>query len=246
MKHTNTELTEIYTYHKGDSIHAEYFIAQYEKAFEDFNECQDWEDENESVKDHTLKFCLKYYLPVFLKYLKIGNSPIWANEIADSAEDESVAIVQTYQKLKKENPEEAKMDIEVYAKSLSNDELFLKYYLFLMEHDCVLDVEERAFNYVKIFKEQIVIGKSEIYSHEYADCRVSSEKYAAKYCECYAFAYEKALKEGKTEEYSRVFADRFGSFGCGNFYDFINSKDVFDLNLLERTLEEMKENNSNN
>lgn len=237
MKHTNTELIEIYTNHKGDNLHAEYFIAVYENAFEDFYENQDWEDENESVKEHTLKFCLKLYLPIFLKYLKIGHHPIWANEIADSAEDEAKAIIITYHKLKKENPELAKKELEIYVNSLSNDESFIKYYIFLMEHDFEKNLEERAFNYVKIFKEQIANGKSEIYAHEYADCSVSTMRYSKSYCEAYAFGFDESIKAGKDENLSRIFANKFSDFVVNGFLNYINDSD---LNLLESTLEEME------
>lgn len=239
MKHTNKELTEIYSSNKGDNIHAEYFIKTYEISYDEFEIDQDWEDENESVEEHTLNYCLEFYLPIFLKYLKNGHNPIWANEIALSSDDEPRAILDTYHKIKKENPALVKSEIALYAKSISDEELFIKYYLFLMEHDYLIDVEERAFNYVKIFKEEIARGKSEIYAHEYADYRVGSEDFTDKYCECYAFGYEKAIKDGKPEEYSRIFADCFGTFGCGDFHDLLKLEDGIDLMLLENTLAEM-------
>lgn len=75
MKHTNKELTGIYSNYKGDKIHAEYFIKYYEISYDDFGVNQDWEDESESLEAHTLNFCLEFYLPIFLKYLKIGHNP---------------------------------------------------------------------------------------------------------------------------------------------------------------------------
>lgn len=237
MKHTNTELTDIYSNYKGDSLHAEYFIAVYEKSYEEFEKFQDWEDENESVEEHTLKFCLELYLSLFLKYLKIGNGPEWSNEIADSVEEESNAVLYTYHKLKKENPDLAKKELGIYAKSLSNDECFITYYIFLMEHDFAKNIKERAFDYSKIFKEEIANGKSEIYAHEYADCRVSTEGNSKLFCEAYAFAYDKSIREGETENFSRDFSDKFGDFVVNGYLNYHN--DV-DLNLLERTLDEMK------
>lgn len=242
MKHTNEELTEIYSSYKGDKIHAEYFLKTYETSYDDFEKDEDWEDESESLEEHTLNFCLEFYLPIFLKYLKIGHNPSWANEIALSCEDEQIAVLDTYHKIKKENPAFAKSEIELYGKSLSNEERFIKYYLYLMEHDYVIDVEKRAANYTKLFKEEIVSGKSEIYAHEYADNRVSSEGFSEFYCEAYATYYEKSLNEGKSKEYAEIYAEKMGDYLANNFSNLSQIKNDFDFDVFhEQILKEMKE-----
>lgn len=228
MKHTDKVLADIYSSHKGDNIHAEYFIKHYQKTYEEFEETQDWEDENESVEDHALNYCLKYYLPIFLKYLKIGHGPIWSNEIAESVEDEPQAILDTYHKIKKENPVLAKSEIELYAESLSKDKLFIKYYLFLMNHDYLIDVEERAFNYVKIFNEQIALGKSEVYSHEYSDLMVS-KIYTKIFCEAYAFSYDDSHKKNKSKKYSVLYADKFADYVANNYSELSETKEDEDF-----------------
>lgn len=246
MKHTNEELKEIFSSHKGDNIHAEYFLKKYETSYNEFEIDDDWEDESESIEEHTLNFCLEFYLPIFLKYLKIGHNPSWANEIALSCEEESIAVLDTYHKIKKENPALAKSEIELYSNSLSNEELFIKYYLFLMEHDYVINVEERAANYVKLFKEEIASGKSEIYAHEYADNRVSSEGFSEFYCEAYATYYEKSIAEGKSKEYAEIYAEKMGDYLANNFSKLSQIKNDFDFDVShEQILKEMKEWNNN-
>lgn len=159
-----------------------------------------------------------------------------------SCEDEQVAVLDTYHKIKRENPTLAKSEIELYSKSLSNEERFIKYYLFLMEHDYVIDVEERAANYTKIFKEEIASGKSEIYAHEYADNRVSSEGFSEFYCEAYATYYEKSLNEGKSKEYAEIYAEKMGDYLANNFSKLFQIKNDFDFDVShEQILKEMKE-----
>ena len=242
MKHTNEELTEIFTSHKGDKTHAEYFIKKYETSYNDFEIDDDWEDESESLEEHTLNFCLEFYLPIFLKYLKIGHNPSWANEIALSCEEESLAVLDTYHKIKKENPALAKSEIELYSKSLSNEERIINYYLFLMEHDYVINVEERAANYTKLFKEEIASGKSEIYAHEYANNRVNSMGYSEFYSEVYATFYEKSLNEGRAKEYAEEYAEKMGDYLANNFSNLSQIKNDFDFDCYhEQVLINMKE-----
>lgn len=235
MKHTNKELIEIYSTHKGDNIHAEYFIKIYEISYDEFEKDQDWEDENESVASHTLNFCLVHYLTAFLKYLKIGHNPIWADKIANSIEDD--VIIDAYKEIKKENPELARKEIETYCKSLSSDENFKSHYLYLIEEGNFEDAEERAFEYTNLHNEQISLGKSEIYAREYARLRISLSRFPEIYYESYAFAYELSINEEKTENNSRDFADQFASYAYQGVLGLMMLKNDYNLELEEYDLE---------
>ena len=245
MKHSENELTEIFYNKIGYKEHANYFIELYNSSYDQFEIDDDWQDESESIAEHTLQSCLDFYLDYFIKYLKIGHNPNWANEIAILLRQtvyEPDAVVETYHKIKKENPALAKSEIELYSKSLSNEERFIKYYLFLMEHDYVINVEERAANYTKLFKEEIASGKSEIYAHEYANNRVNSMGYSEFYSEVYATFYEKSLNEGRAKEYAEEYAEKMGDYLANNFSNLSQIKNDFDFDCYhEQVLINMKE-----
>lgn len=219
MKHTEKELIEIYTGLKGDDSHFEYFLKFYEVAFQEFILSNDWEDEDESTEEHTLKFCLEFYLPFFIKSLKEGHGAIWSDKIANLVESVKDSTITTYlvenpflyayDEINKENPELAWKEINVHCNSLSNDEIFKRYYLFLIKNHYKRDMENKIFNYAQKYKEQISLGKTEVYAHEYAHLR--TEVNDEIYCEEYAFAYDKAISENKSIEYAIEYAFRYAS-----------------------------------
>lgn len=241
MKHTNEELIEIYSSNKGDDIYSEYFIKQYEFAYGVFDEDQDWEDINESVEAHTLNYCLNDYLSHFLKCIKNGHGPVWADKFAYNIMGNEVATL-TYQEIMKENPELARFEINIYCNSLSNDDIFKNYYLFLIEKQCFRRTEQRTIEYVKIYKEQIDIGKSDFYAHHYADLRVSSKGFTVLYCEAYTITYEKALNENKSIEYAELYAEKLGSYIANHCSSFSQKDEYGDFDFFhEHILEEMRE-----
>ena len=220
MKHTEKELIDIYTDVKGDALYVKYFIQFYEVCLNEFEIDNDWEEEDENIEEHTLKFCLKFYLPFFIKFLKVGHGAIWSDEIArliEIVQDSTVRsyivedpFIDTYKKIKKENPELAWKEINIHSNSLSTDDIFKKYFLFLVENEDYKDIENRTFNYVKEYREQISLGKSEVYALEYARL-IASRNLSKTYCEEFAFAYDNAINENKSIEYATEYAEKYAS-----------------------------------
>ena len=241
MKHTNEELIEIYSKLKGDAIYSEYFIKNYEISYGEFDEDEDWEDITESVEAHTLNYCLKDYLPYFLKCIQNGHGPVWADKFAYNMNEDEVATL-TYQEIMGENPELARSEINIYCNSLSKDDIFKNYYLFLIEKQCFRKTEERTIEYVKTYKDQIVKGKSEFYAHQYADLRVSSMGYTELYCEAYTATFEKALNENKSIDYAESYAEKLGTYIANHCSSFSNKDEFGDFDFFhEQILEEMRE-----
>ena len=71
-------------------------------------------------------------------------------------------------------------------------------------------------------------GKSIIYAQKYADLIVTEldegYSYSKIYCENYAFAYDQALKDGKTEEYALVYAEKLADIFEEIKFENVNSE----------------------
>jgi hypothetical protein len=205
------ELIEIYIDLKGDDEYSEYAIAHYEQTFKDFESDNDYNNEDDllNLHDYTLFHCLRLYVPSFLKIIRKGHSAKWADRMYYEYDNGDDPFITTYHHISKENPELALKEITLHCNLISKDEIFQKYYLFLIENQCFKRTEERTIEYVQIYKEQIARGKSAVYAHEYCNL-MSSGIYHNIFCEEYAYAYDKAINEGKSESYARKFAQEYG------------------------------------
>jgi hypothetical protein len=74
----------------------------------------------------------------------------------------------------------------------------------------MLQPEEKARKYSKIYKEQIANGKPQIFAHEFADL-MADGTYHKIYCENYAFAFDNAISQGNSLEYAKKYADLYGT-----------------------------------
>jgi hypothetical protein len=213
--HTEAELIEIFKKDNIDTKYNEKFITYYQSCFNElYEDHKDWNDDDwrdgDSVQASAL-WCTNYFIKRYLELMAKGHGEEWAHELAHTAEEGERAVFFVYSDLSAINPELAKKELLIHAKSFGYDEYFEKHFIFLFEEvaDPVGRIES-AKNYSRIYKEQLSKGKSEIYAHHYADL-ISYGDYNEIYCEEYAFAFDKAISENKNENYAIVYADKYGS-----------------------------------
>jgi hypothetical protein len=169
----------------------------------------DYEETGDSAHKSAL-FVTEMFIEVFLSEKAKGHGDEWSLAVANCGEEGDLVYHVAYNEIVQTNPELAKKEILIRSKSLSNDEVFIKHHIYIYEteiHDT--DRINRAKKYSEIYKDQIAKGKSDVYMHEYA-VLLSSGNYNPIYCEEYAYAYDKAIKVGKSEMYAREFAEEYG------------------------------------
>ena len=218
--HTKYELVDLYSQMEYPMEYFVKFEANYQKHYSMlYSEMKDYEDDD-SEDDETIGgVALQYaseYVNKFMAQLNMGHSEKWAHLVAESVEfDEDQTVEEAYSSMFLEFRELANQDIRLHCKSLDGDEFFEKHYLFLFEsRETWNNPREEAAEYSRIYKQQIANGKSEIYAHEYAYL-MSKNDFVEIYCDKYAYAYDKALSDGKSKDYAILFAEMYGD-GAAN------------------------------
>lgn len=213
--HSEAELIEIFTKDNIDPKYFNKFITYYHSCFDElYEDHKDWNEdewpEGDSVQASAL-WSTNNYIKRYLEHIALGHGEEWAHEMAYTNAEGEKAVFCVYTDLSASNPEIAKKELLIHAKSFGYDEHFVKHFIFLFEEvaDPVGRIET-AKNYSKIYKEQLSKGKSKIYAHHYADL-ISCGDYNEIYCKEYAFAFDKAISENKNENYALVYADKYGS-----------------------------------
>ena len=219
--HTKDELVDLYSKMKYPMEYFVKFESNYQKHYlMNYSDMKDYEDDDfeddESIGGVALQYASEY-MNKFMAQLNSGHSEEWAHLVAESYEDDDELIVENaYSSMFLKLAELAKQDLRLHCKSLGGDEFFEKHYLFLFETgEGWNNPREVAAEYSRIYKQQITDGKSEIYAHEYANLK-SKNVFVEIYCDKYAYAYDKALLEGKSNEYAELFADMYGD-GAANY-----------------------------
>jgi hypothetical protein len=213
--HTHDELANIF---KTKGIEEKYyskFFQYYDTCFEELNEdyknytVEDFKEEG-SVQDSAL-YVTNLYIEPFLDEVSKGHGEDWAHFFAYCLEEGEHKVYTVYEELYALDPQLAKQEIVIHCNTLQGDEHFVKHYLFLFEiGDGILEPEKKSRKYSQIYKEQLAKGKSPIFSHEFADL-MADGTYHRIYCEEFAYAYDKAMSQGKSLEYGRHYADLYGS-----------------------------------
>lgn len=169
----------------------------------------DYEETGDSAHKSALDVT-EMFIETFLCEKAKGQGDEWSLAVANCVEDGEVVYHITYHDIKKTNPELAKQELLIHSGTFGGDQNFIKHYIHLFEIEVVFkDIEKQSKKYSEIHKTKFVLGKSEVYIHEYARL-LSSGDYNPIYCEEYAYAYDKAIKEGKSDAYALEFAEIYG------------------------------------
>ena len=208
--HTETELIAIFKEKGIDEKYFDRFLTYYKRDFEGILEMyKDYNDDDfqkgESVQSLAL-FSITMYIDCIMKEIAKGHGDEWAFSLAkcDFYNDRSRNLV--YEDLKKLNPDLAKKELLILSKSYNEDQYFEKYFINLYEDGSGYDnCANRARKYSEIFKNQLAIGKSEVYAHEFA-ILISDGVDDFFYADKYASSYEKAINKGKSIDSASQFA----------------------------------------
>lgn len=215
--HTEAHLTEIfkekglnekhfpklYTYYK----HC--FVELYEDEYINWTE-EDYNETGDSAHKDALSVT-EMFIEAFLGEKAKGQGDEWAFAVASCVEEGEVVYHIVYDEIKKTNPKMAKQELLIRSRSFGGDENFIKHYILLFESGSgYSDSVENAKKYSEIHKDQIAKGKTTVYANEYARLKSSDMNYHIIFCEEYAYAYDKALHEGKSETYALEFAEVYG------------------------------------
>jgi hypothetical protein len=145
-----------------------------------------------------------------------GHGKKWADLYADSDEEHLHAFNDTYVAIKKYDPDLALEELKIHCKFLNGDELYEKRFIYLMENEVVSDPDKQAATYSKIYKEQVALGKSLLFAHNYADW-MANDVFNEPFAFGYATAYDKAISNGKPEKYAIVYANNLADYYGENY-----------------------------
>jgi hypothetical protein len=157
------------------------------------------------------------YIVFFAAKIVEGYSRGWARGWAQHAwigESENRWLRNAYFEARRENKDQVIEDLKLFCKIQNADEFFTRHFIYLMgegEGNATPNAEVQAESYSRIFKEQIAKGKTEVFSHMYADL-MAGEVYSELGCYAEAAEYEKALLEGNSENYAASFAFKMAEY----------------------------------
>jgi hypothetical protein len=193
--------------------------SEYEAVFNSFlvDFLQDLEKDNDIDHDDTAEDLLEVptdFIDRYIKCREVGFSKTWSATQADLeiSDDTYYAVFECYKKVEAIKQGEALKDLQVFCKTKNGDPLYND---FLIDHVTRNEyterpIEELAADYSKIYKEQKEKGKSETFSHKYAELMAGDEFHQI-YCEDYAFIYDQSIALGKSEEYADRYAEKYAS-----------------------------------
>lgn len=156
------------------------------------------------------------YMKFFFSERGEGHGLEWSRRYAYFMlrEDAASAAIAAYQEVKKSDPVRAIEEVRIFAGMHNGDDHFIRQFALLadedQEHYHTLIVE-RAAAYSRIYKEQMALGNSVVFSHKYAECLARG---VLSLCKCYAEAkeYEKAIAAGEPVVFAEVLAAEIAAF----------------------------------
>lgn len=214
-------------------------INKYSSEFYSFLEqdIKEMLDTGDFSDDQLMPSAFDFAIEFFKKYdieISKGHSKEWAKTYSASMEDAPHPFNEAYLFVKGMNRDQARNELEIHCNVIGADDLYKKYFIYLMENgEGSNDPSQKASLYSKHYKEQINIGRSELYAHQFSDMIASGE--SLQYASVFAKYYESAILEKRTAGYAYNFADAIGEFVADQFqsnYDFEND-DYFKSKLSE-------------
>lgn len=144
------------------------------------------------------------YIKYYAQEIEKGHNDLWSSHFALSIVynySYDRAIWNAMEALETEKEKEKELDI--HAKSISNDPTFIEIYKGLIM-DFTNDARKIAEKYCQVYKSLIKQGRTQYYAQAYA--KVSDEYYDY-FCKIYAETYECARKHGEDDFEATCFAD---------------------------------------
>lgn len=144
------------------------------------------------------------YIVIYVEEREKGHCHEWSNTYAYySVLGEKEYWIARYA-LDSLKEDERDKELDIHAKSINEDPVFIEQYKCLFdEGEC--DARDMANDYCQAYHQCIAKGKSEVYSHAYAD--IVNEGYYEEFCEIHAEAYELAINHGMDKYEAYMFGD---------------------------------------
>ena len=164
----------------------------------------DYEGSPDEDNAHSSINLTNEYIVYYVAEIEKGHCQQWAHSYAFysvSGEDEYWIVRYALDTLE-ENERDKELDI--HAKTINEDHVFIVRYKYLF-NEGVCDAKKMADDYCRAYHQCIEKGKSEVYSHAYAD--IVNNGYYEEFCEIHAEAYELAIKHGMNEDDAYLFGD---------------------------------------
>lgn len=219
-----------------EAFHNE-FIVYVEK---DIQEMTDEKIESESNIKRSATILAIDFFRKYLEELKKGHSEEWARMYANNGEDHENAFEQTYSSIKETNPEKAIEELKIHCKAVGGDDLYTEHFIYIMNNGMALKEtgpDEQASVYSKIYKEQIEIGRSKIFSHYYADLMAWNQDSELS-CFAEASEYETALSFGKSEFFAFKYAKEMSDYIANHYFTYEEALESPYYKLKKREIEE--------
>ena len=167
------------------------------------------EDEDERAIDeeeiNAIIECSDIYIRSYAIEREKGHCHQWADSIAKSNvsdENEYWTIHNAYDEI--EDEAEKEKELGIHANALNPDPFFKEIYVYLFKEQDPAP-QKSAEEYIRLYRECISNGKSEIYAKCYAqrivECGISEE-----FSELYASKYEECINKGRSEIVAKLIA----------------------------------------
>ena len=203
------ELLEIAKQKQIPEKYFEEFVAFVEKDIKQMTD--DAELDEEEIGIAAIDFAVEYF-DRYGAQLQKGHSEEWSKIYAQSIEEHSHAFNDAYQSVKENDPSKAKEELKIHCRSMGGDDLYASHFIFLVENgETFSDPDKQAAIYSSIYKEQIALGKSQVFAHEYGHLKASGND-SDDYCLWYAKSYDECTKKGKSKEYAERYSNRMGHY----------------------------------
>lgn len=223
-KHTKYQLCAIAS---EKSIAVKYltcFRVMYDITFQSF--VDDFKDdaytysvdfEGETYKDSALRMTLNE-LPQIILLKDKGHGDRWVNHVVEHAvHDEVFAFNNAYCQVAAQcGPRDAHQELAVHCKSIGVDDIYLRYLTLAMaeiQWDPIMidrDANKDAVLYSAVYKKQLAMGKTELFSDLYAHRILASDGEIG--ANARVEAYLKAIQAGYSEEYANQYSDMYYEF----------------------------------
>ncbi|MEZ5003928.1 MAG: hypothetical protein R2730_12945 [Chitinophagales bacterium] len=185
---------------KENHIPDVYFDEVYDYYLKEIVEVEK-EDGIDDKAESALFSTLDYFKKFDSQIIK-GHSLEWAKLYASNIDEDEEAKLfnDAFLALSKVDHNKAIYELEKHCKLIGADELYTKHFIFLMielEGSKNPSPHQQATSYSKIYNEQIALGRSNIFAHQYADLLASEDENE---CSCFTYAkyYEEAIQNGKS------------------------------------------------
>lgn len=199
----------------------EQFYSVFENRFEEI--LQEIINDQQLREDEYCETALEQALAKSLAFqteMQKGHSKNWSQLFSEhyySEEDRNESFKNAFFELESVNKETAIEELKIECRAKVRSQLFTDHFIFLIENLIEFDAaEQQSAMYEKIFQEQIALGKSEIFSHYYADY-VAEGEYVEAFAFGYASAYDNAINNGKSKEYAEIYAQKVADYYGDNY-----------------------------